>query len=162
MTRTIRSFVAALAATAVVAFAFASASAQAPNAHVGTWKINLAKSKFVPGPGPQSQTVVYAAADGGLKLTADGVDAKGAKTHSEYTAKFDGKPVAFTGNANADMVTIKQIDPRTIESVWTLKGKATLTIRSTVAAYGKSRTTMQTGTDAAGQKVNSSVVYDRQ
>ena len=38
MTRTIRSFVAALAATAVVAFAFASASAsaQAPNAHVGT------------------------------------------------------------------------------------------------------------------------------
>ena len=146
MTRTIRSFVAALAATAVVAFAFASASAQAPNAHVGTWKINLAKSKFVPGPGPQSQTV----------------DAKGAKTHSEYTAKFDGKPVAFTGNANADMVTIKQIDPRTIESVWTLKGKATLTIRSTVAADGKSRTTMQTGTDAAGQKVNSSVVYDRQ
>ena len=60
------------------------------------------------------------------------------------------------------MVTIKQIDPRILESSWTLKGKPTITTRSTVSADGKSRTTTQTGTDAAGQKVNNAIVYERQ
>lgn len=160
MARIVRTLVAGVVAASIVALA--SAAAQAPNAHIGTWKVNVAKSKYSPGPAPQTQTVKYEAAAGGLKLTSDGVDAKGAKTHAEYTATFDGKPHAFTGNPNADMVTIKQIDPRILESSWTLKGKPTITTRSTVSADGKSRTTTQTGTDAAGQKVNNAIVYERQ
>lgn len=137
-------------------------SAQSPNVHIGAWRVNVAKSTYSPGPAPQSQTVRYEAWEGGLKLIADGLDAKGVKTHAEYAARFDGKPYAFTGNANADMVTIKQVDPRTLESMWTLKGKPTITTRSTVSADGKTRTATQVGVNAAGQKVNNTIVYERQ
>ena len=154
-----RTLAAAMVATGLAAIA--SAAAQPANAHIGVWKINLAKSRYDPGPAPQRQTVVYAAADGALKLTSDGVDAEGNKTHTEYTARFDGKPYPYAGNPNGDMITIKQIDPFTMESVWTLKGKATITSRSVVARDGKTRTVTQTGTNAAGQQVNNTIVYER-
>lgn len=142
--------------------AVASLAAQPVDPHVGSWKVNVAKSKYIPGPAPQSQTVKYEAWEGGLKLTSDGVDAKGAKTHAEYAAKFDGKPSPFKGNPNADMIALKRIDARTLETAWTKAGKPAITSRSTVAADGKTRTTVQTGTDAQGQKVNNTIVYERQ
>lgn len=160
MARVVRTLVAGAVAACFVSLG--SAAAQAPNSHIGTWRVNVAKSKYDPGPAPQSQTVKYEASVGGLKLTSDGVDGKGAKTHAEYTAKFDGKPYAFSGNANADMITLKQVDARTLESSWTLRGKPTITTRSTVSADGKSRSATQTGTNAAGQKVNHTIVYERQ
>jgi len=150
-----------IGAGVVTLVAVASLAAQA-NSHVGTWRLNVAKSKYDPGPAPQSQTVKYEAWDNGLKLTADGVDAKGAKTHGEYAARFDGKPYAFTGNPNADMIAIKRVDDRTLETSWTLKGKPTLMTRSVVSADGKTRTATQTGVNAQGQKVNNTLVYERQ
>lgn len=160
MARVVRTLVAGVVAACFVSLG--SAAAQAPNSHIGTWRLNVAKSKYDPGPAPQSQTVKYEASVGGLKLTSDGVDAKGAKTHAEYTAKFDGKPYAFRGNPNADMITLNQVDARTLETTWTLRGKPTITSRSTIAADGKSRSVTQTGTNAAGQKVNHTIVYERQ
>lgn len=157
-------FVRTIAAGIVCAYAatWGSFAAQSPNPHIGTWRLNVAKSTYSPGPAPQSQTVRYEAWEGGLKLTSDGVDSKGTKTHAEYAAKFDGKPYPFKGNPNADMVTIKQIDPRTLETAWSLRGKPTITTRSTVAADGKTRTTTQTGVNADGQKVNNTIVFERQ
>ena len=136
--------------------------AQTKNVHVGTWNLNVAKSKFDPGPPFQSQTLRFEEWEGGLKATADAVDAKGQKAHLEFAAKFDGKPYPFTGNPDGDMLTMKRIDDRTIETAWTLKGKPTITARGAVAADGKTRTVTYTGTNAAGQKVNQTLVYDRQ
>lgn len=160
MLRFVRTLVAGVVVACVATVA--SIAAQSPNAHIGTWRVNVAKSTYNPGPAPQSQTVKYEAWEGGLKLTSDGMDAKGAKTHAEYAAKFDGKPYPFKGNPNADMITLKQVDPRTIETSWTLRGKPTITSRSTISADGKTRTITQTGTGADGQKVNNTVVYERQ
>jgi hypothetical protein len=150
-----------VAVVATVLSAFAYAAAQPPNAHIGVWRINLAKSQYDPGPAPQRQTVIYRAAQGALHLISDGVDSQGTKTHAEYTARVDGQPVPMTGNPNGDMVAIKQIDGFTMESVWTLNGKATITSRSTVSADGKTRTVTQVGTNAAGQRVNNTIVYER-
>ncbi len=160
MDRCIRTLVAGVIVACVATLG--SVAAQSLNAHIGTWRVNVAKSTYSLGPAPQSQTVKYEAWEGGLKLTSDGVDAKGAKTHAEYAAKFDGKPYPFKGNPNADMITLKQVDPRTIETSWTLRGKATITSRSAISADGKTRTTTQTGTDAEGRKVNNTIVYERQ
>src|SRR5262245_23798864 len=66
-------------------------TAMAADNLVGTWKLNVAKSKYSPGPAPQSNSVRFEGMDGGIKLTADGVDSQGRKTHNEYTAKYDGK-----------------------------------------------------------------------
>jgi hypothetical protein len=67
-----------------------TATAMGAGMLVGTWKLNVAKSKYSPGPAPLSNTVKFDVIDGGIKLVADGVDSQGRKTHNEYTAKFDG------------------------------------------------------------------------
>lgn len=73
-----------------VAFVLAGASgigfAQA-GPHVGTWVLNLEKSKYAPGTAPKSQTSVFAAAGQGLKvttttLTVSGVNAQGQKVNT--------------------------------------------------------------------------------
>lgn len=142
--------------------AVAVATAQAPNVHVGTWNLNVAKSKYSPGPAPQSQILRFEAWEDGLKATADAVDAKGTKSHLEFAAKFDGKPYPFKGNPDGDMLTLKKVDERTIETAWTLKGKPSITARATVSADGKTRTVVHTGTNASGEKVNHTLIYDRQ
>ncbi|HEX7528268.1 MAG TPA: hypothetical protein VF425_04110, partial [Thermoanaerobaculia bacterium] len=45
---------------------------------IGTWKLNVAKSKYTPGPGPKSQTLKFEATPAGIKLSTDGVNAEGA------------------------------------------------------------------------------------
>lgn len=142
--------------------AAALVTAQARNVHLGTWNLNVAKSKFDPGPPFQSQTIRLEVWEDGLKGRADGVDGKGAKTYLEFAAKFDGKPYPFTGNPDGDMLTLKRVGERIIEAAWTLKGKPTISAQGSVSADGKTRTVVYTGTNASGRKVNHTLVYDRQ
>jgi hypothetical protein len=147
---------------AVFALAFGS-TAFAKDNWVGSWKLNVAKSTFSPAPGPQSQTLKFEpAARGAIKLVGDGVSADGTPMHTEYTSKFDGKGVAWTGNPNADTATAKRIDANTYENAWTKDGKATILSKVKVSADGKTLTITQTGTDASGKAVNSVLVFDRQ
>ena len=39
---------------------------------IGTWKLNLAKSKYVPGPAPKSNTITITAAGAGFHVVAKG------------------------------------------------------------------------------------------
>jgi len=128
----------------------------------GTWKLNLAKSKFSPGPAPKSQIVKYEAWEDGFKVSIDVVDALGKANHSEFTAKFDGKEYPWKGNANADLATVKKIDDRHMESTWKKDGKTTITIKNAIAPDGKSRTVTHSGTDAQGRTVNTVMFFDKQ
>ena len=61
---------AGIALTAVFALAVnVSTGAQAPDPLVGTWKLDVAKSTYKPGPAPKSATVVIEAAGKGIKLS---------------------------------------------------------------------------------------------
>jgi len=64
---------------------------QASNSEVGTWKLNLAKSKFNQGPAPKRVTIKTEAAGAGIKTIVDGVSDDGTVRHSESTANYDGK-----------------------------------------------------------------------
>ncbi len=48
------------------------------------------------------------------------------------------------------------------EFVDRVNGKVTTTTRVTIAADGKTRTNVATGVNAAGQRVNNIIVYERQ
>jgi hypothetical protein len=89
-------------------------SAQASNPRLGTWKLNLAKSKYDPGPAPPRNTVKIEAAGEGEKVTTEGVNAAGAPTKTAYTAQYDGKDYPMTGSQNADTVVLKRVDARTL------------------------------------------------
>jgi hypothetical protein len=144
-----------------VAFAV-TPSAQGTDPLIGTWKLNVAKSRYDPGPAPKSQTVTYEAWENGLKLTADGTDAEGRPTHSEYAAKFDGKDYTWKGNPDADTVALKRVNDRTVETIWKKDGKMTITSHSEIARDGKTRRVTQKGRDGQGRTVSNSLVYEKQ
>lgn len=134
---------------------------------VGTWKVNLAKSKFSPGPPPRSRTVTIEQAGDGWKWTIDLVDANGNRSTIVETPKFDGKDYPRTGSptppSDADTIALKRIDAYTIEETLKKAGKVVTTLRQVVSKDGKVRTaTVMTGTNAGGQPVRDVLVLERQ
>jgi len=137
-----------------------AAGLAAHDAHMGTWKLNEAKSKFVPG-SPKNHTVVYEAAGDSVKITVDGVDGEGKPAHNEWTGKFDGKAYPVTGDPSGDERAYTSVNDRTLTFDSKKAGKVTITGRVVVSADGKTRTVTTTGTDAAGKKVINVGVYDK-
>jgi hypothetical protein len=151
-----RTFVSTLAVCFVAAMCFAADADM-----MGTWKLNEAKSKIGPG-APKNSTVVYEPAGDNVKVTIDGTDKDGKPTHNEWTGKFDGKDYPVKGDPNQDMRSVTKIDDRTYGFNGKKGGKITISGRIVLAADGKSRTVTTTGTDAKGNKVKSTSVYDKQ
>ena len=129
--------------------------------HVGTWVLNVEKSKYAPGTAPKSQRSVFAAAGKGFKVATTAVGANGTTT-TEYTAEADGKDYPAKGNPDWDTTALKRIDSHTIEFTRKKGGKVVQTARSTVAKDGKSRTVTVTGVNAQGQKLNTNALYIKQ
>jgi hypothetical protein len=133
----------------------------AENPHLGTWKLDEAKSKVSPGT-QKNLTVSYEAVGDNIKATLDGVDGQGKPTHNEWTGKFDGKDYPVTGDATSDTRSYKKIDDRTMEATAKKDGKVTLTARIAISADGKTRTLTTHSSDSAGKKVTSTAVYEKQ
>ena len=129
---------------------------------VGTWKMNVAKSKASPGPGPKSQTLKFTASAAGITLNSDGVTADGSVRKGSYTSKFDGKDVPWAGNPDADTAAPLKVDDNNYTNTWKKGGKVTINAKATVSADGKTLTVTQTGKNAKGEDVNSTAVYDKQ
>ena len=144
-----------------ILFAAAAVCVAADNVHLGTWKLDEAKSKISAG-APKNTTVVYEAAGDSVKVIVDGVDADGKPSHNEWTGKFDGKDYPLTGDPTADTRSYKQIDPSTLELTNKKSGKVIVSGKITVSADGKTRTVSTKGVDANGKKVATTAVYDKQ
>jgi len=147
---------------AIIAVCFVVGTALAADMTIGTWKVNLAKSKYSPGPAPKSQTVKYEAVGDNIRITVDGIDAESKPIHNEATVKYDGKDYPVKGDPNADSRSYRKIDEYTLEVVTKKAGKVTTTNRFVYSRDGKSRTGTVTGMDPKGQKVNNTVFYDKQ
>jgi hypothetical protein len=151
-----------LAITVAVSALVLANIGQAADNQAGTWKLNVAKSKFSPGPAPKDGTLTIESQADGLKFTNQVTDAEGKTVHMELSPKYDGKDYPMTGNPDADMISLKKIDDYTIGTVHKKGGKSMLTVRGVVSKDGKTRTVTYKGTNAKGQKVNNTLVYDRQ
>jgi len=136
--------------------------AEAADNQVGTWKLNVAKSKYSPGPPPKEGTLTVEAIPNGLKITIQGTDAEGKPVHMEFAPKYDGKEVPATGMPGVDTISMKKIDDYTVEAVSKKERKPLTTTRTVVSKDGKTRTTTQKGTNAKGEKVSNTIVYDKQ
>jgi hypothetical protein len=144
-----------------ILFAAAAVCVAADNVHLGSWKLDEAKSKISAG-APKNTTVVYEAAGDSVKVIVDGVDADGKPSHNEWTGKFDGKDYPLTGDPTADTRSYKQIDPSTLELTNKKGGKVIVSGKITVSADGKSRTVSTKGMDTNGKKVATTAVYNKQ
>src|SRR5215470_16295484 len=158
LTSTAVFFLAAMLATAVPNIAFAQS-----NLLGATWKLNLSKSKFNPGPAPSSSTLTYEAIGQGFRATNEGVDAQGNPTKGVFVVYFyDGKPYPVTGVPAYDASSYKLINDTTAEMTRTKAGKVIQTAIRVLAADGKTLTFTTMGVNANGQQINDFSVYEKQ
>ncbi len=149
-----------VAVMAVALWFVAAAVCFADNPQMGTWKLNEAKSKLVPGMGKNTM-VVYAETGDQITVTVDGVDKDGKPTHSVWVGKWDGKPYPAKGNLPWDSAAYKVVNDRTNEITTMKDGKVVWTGTITVSADGKSRTVTINGTGEDGKKFTAESVYDK-
>jgi len=139
-----------------------ASAALAADAAAGTWKLNLAKSTYSPGPAPKSQTRSYVESERGLTVTIKTVAADGRESTATLTFKDDGKPYPSSGNPDYDMVSVMRVDPLTVHSTQMRAGKTVGAGVRTVSKDGKTLTFSQKLTDKSGVKHDDVAVYDRQ
>jgi hypothetical protein len=150
-----------LSLTLVVGVSFAADPSPSP--FIGTWVMNVGKSKFEGTPPVKSYTITITDAGGGkVHDKAEWVDSDGTRGQSEYTAEFNGKVVPMTGYPNADSVRVKSTGPRSI-SMSLLKGGKTIEWgKYRVTADGKVMHGTEGGTDEKGTKYQWTEVFERQ
>jgi hypothetical protein len=144
----------ALLSVAAAAICFAG------NPTLGTWKLNESKSTFGEGAG-KSTMVVWEKEGDQDKCIVDGIDAVGTKTHSVWVGKLDGKDYPVTGDAQSDSRSFKVSGDRKIEMVSKKDGKEVGDGTIVVAEDGKTRTVTSNMTNAKGEKVTSTLAYDK-
>ena len=144
-----------------IALVGVSAAANAQTEPVmGTWKLDVAKSTYKPGPAPKSSTVVVEPAGKGIKVAIESVQADGSPLKWGFTSLRDGKTEApVTGNPMFDTVTTTKESDAAGTNVYKKGGKVVMT--SKLAITAKTMTVTSTGTDAKGQAVNNVAVYTK-
>ena len=139
----------------------APAVAQA-DPHIGTWVLDVNRSKYTPGPPPRAQTSIYSMEGQTWKVVTKGTGMLGQPTSTEFTMAFDGKDHPVRGNTDYDAVVAKRVDQNTIEFTRKKGGKTVQTATSTVSKDGKTRTVTTTGVNARGDKISTVAVFNRQ
>ena len=142
---------------------FGSASGiWAADASVGTWKLNVAKSTFRPGPPPAAETRTYEAQPNGVKTIVKTVWADRLSTTVEYPANYDGKDYPVTGSRDVDAVVLTRIDDFTSAATLKHAGKEIGVARRVVSPDGKTMTISYKGINTRGDQVDNIAVYDKQ
>ncbi len=126
---------------------------------VGTWKLNLEKSKFDPGPAPRMRIIKIEALENGYRYTVDNVDAQGKPTNRGNTIKYDGKEYPIGNDAT---IAVKKIDENIHEIVIKQRGKQVQAGQEVISDNGKTMTRTVEGVTAQGQKYSDVLVYEKQ
>jgi hypothetical protein len=131
---------------------------------LGTWNLNLTKSKFAPGRGPKSLVMKIEAAGMGTTSTIDMIGADDYPSHWTYTANYDGKDVPVIGNNPFGLTgaSQKRINATTTETTFKEGGKVTGKSRFVLSADAKTLTIAVTSIDGKGRPTSSVQMYDKQ
>jgi len=151
---------------AVFALPAGSASAQSKDdPSIGSWKLNVAKSTFTPGPPIKGDTRSYEVNDAGwLIVTTETIQPDGTKTGVRFAAKFDGKAYPQIGRfaPTVTLITYEPVDTRTLKYTQRdSSGKVVSTNTRIVSADGKTMTIEQKSTDDKGRPVVNVELFER-
>src|SRR5262249_54714812 len=130
--------------------------------NLGTWKLNLAKSTYSPGPAPRSQTLTFTGTGQNLVDNLQGIDAEGKPLKGVYLHNYDGKFYPTTGAVGVDSTAYTRVDPNIVKFTRMNAGKVVQTGLHVVSSDGKTLTVITTGTEANGRELNSVGVHEKQ
>jgi hypothetical protein len=131
------------------------------NPILGTWTLNIEKSKFTGIPTPKSLTRSVSADGDSVKYSYEGTGADGAALTYGFTVKYDGKDYPVTGSAapyGSDQIAIKKISSHKYSATLKKAGKTVGSSTVTISADGKTTTLIGKGTNGT----SSTQVYDKQ
>ena len=138
------------------------AAAQGPELKlIGTWKLNLAKSKFNSGPLPETITIhTWWWEAESLKHKAERVNQKGetVSVGGLWTAKFDGKDRLIGGDGESK-VNMKRMDAFTTEMTEGAPGRPMSLFQQVVSRDARTLTITRR---TEGKDVEDILVHDRQ
>jgi hypothetical protein len=127
---------------------------------IGTWRLDLAKSRYTPGPPPRNETRTYVRDKEGMQGTIRRLREDGREEVIEYRADFDHEyPVM--GTQAYDTIRLKRIDSRTAEAVLSHAGRVFGTARRVIAEDGRTLTITFRQEDR-GTLENNIAVYRKQ
>ena len=130
---------------------------------VGSWKLNVKKSKPGNAALPRSEMRTVEARGDGVKVDYDGINANGDSFSYGYVANFDGKDNAITGDGQpADTIALERIDTNTCRSTLKKAGQVIATEEILVSKNGKVTTLTIKETDASGQPTTAVNVFEKQ
>ena len=140
---------------------FFASHAFAADPVIGTWTLNVAKSKFSEGAALTAGTRVYTEANGlytlDQKLT--GADGKEISSRAQYR---DGKEEKQATAGPADTTLAKKIDENTWNFELKKDGKVVGHVHRVVSADGKTLTVHNKGVQLSGAKGDDTLVFDKQ
>ncbi len=140
-----------------------SLKAQEPTPWFGIWKLNVPKSVYNPGPAPYKRaTSRIEAYEGGIKDSDDFVRWRGETLHVEWTGKFDGRDYAVEGVDYPLTNAYTRIDEDTLKVVAKVDGQITSVSRITLSSDHKTMTMVTESSNAQGQPVTTTTVYEKQ
>jgi hypothetical protein len=131
----------------------ALAAAATPDPVIGSWELNIAKSKFTSGPVLKSQSRTYSQSGDSIAVVIKSVGTDGKETTMQTTYKLDGKDYPVTGAPGWDTISGKQVDSNTAEFTVKKGGKVIGKVSRTVSKDGKMLTSRQNTTTAKGKLV---------
>jgi len=145
----------------LVACTFPQVSFAQSNSLVGTWKLNIEKSKFS-GAALRSQTNTYQQDGQNIKGTVQAVDAQGNATTQVLLHIYDGQSHPLTGNPNYDARSYTRVDADTLISASMKAGKLVQVATIVISPDGKTFTTTNWGIQPSGMMGNNIQVYEKQ
>lgn len=143
----------------------AGATAQAadmPDPAIGTWNLNLAKSKYHGDTAPKSMTRTYVAGAAGTEMKVTGVAADGSPIAQSATLTYDGKECALKGGTTYDSLSLIRVNGSTVKSDLKKGGTLVGHTTRTVSAKGKVLTLSTSLKTAKGGTVHDVAVFDKQ
>jgi len=130
--------------------------AQSASPLIGTWQLNLAKSKYT-SPAPKSQTLNYTQDGQNIKLSGQNVDAQGKTSPTASMHIYDGQSRPATFPDGDAVAYLRTGDSKTIIFSRSKGGKLVVIGSGVVSQDGKTFTV--TTTDVNGTDV---AVYEKQ
>jgi hypothetical protein len=128
---------------ALVAGAQTSQTGQSPGLGekilLGTWRLDLTKSKYFPGPAPLSETRIYTADKEGVLGAINRVYADRHAEIIEYRANYD-REQTVTGTPAYDAIKLKRVDDYTSESTLSHAGIVFGTAKRVISPDGNTMT----------------------
>src|ERR1700722_7625609 len=124
------------------------------NPIVGTWNMNVEKSKDTPRRVPKSLTLTMEAGGEGVKDTSQALGVDGTSISWGYTANLDGKDNPITGTGapgGADTIALKHISANKTEAILKKGGNVVRTAWLVVSKDGKVLEIMAKGKDPDGK-----------